>query len=58
MPQFCECGRLMEYVTMYQKPDFSNSNNPSGRLAIRRVFQCPACRKERITDGHGKEVKE
>jgi hypothetical protein len=54
MPQFCECGRLMNLLTTYQTPVFGS--NDRGRMATRKVWKCPECNRERTTDGHGKNV--
>lgn len=54
MPQFCECGRLMNLYTTYQIG--VKTEIRSGRMATRRVYKCPVCGKEKTTDGRGKEV--
>ena len=58
MPQFCECGRLMDLLTTYKTPDFSSTDSRLGRMAARRVYKCPVCGKEKTTNGRGKEVKQ
>ena len=57
MPQFCECGRLMDLYTSYRTPDFRDTNTRLGRMATRKVYKCPMCKKEKTTDGRGKELK-
>ncbi len=61
MTHYCDCeiGRshIMEQIRSYREPDFSSTNNMQGRMATRRVYKCPVCGRERVTDGHGKEVK-
>ena len=54
MPQICECGEIMTLDDTYHDVVFGS--NDRGRLVLRRVYHCPKCKCERLTDGHGKNV--